>query len=392
MQNQKNGRNGEPERLLTYLNGHCKSLPVPATARVIGVLPGNGIGPEIIDASLRVLTAVQERLHLRFEVRSGGPIGDDAEARSDKSLPDSVAGFCAEVLDRGGAILNGPGGGRYVYDLRRRFDLFCKLIPIRPWPQLGRAGKISGLHLHDVDVLIVRDNVGGVYQGQWTDQLTAEGRLAEHAFSYSESQVYRLLEIAARAAAGRRGRLHVILKEGGVPGISALWRDVGKALAQKFNVEAVCMNVDLAAYQLIQQPQIFDVIAAPNLFGDILADLAGVLLASRGTTFSGNFDCQGRGVYQTNHGCAHDLKGTDKANPAGQILSLAMLLRESFGLGAAARLIENSLAEAWRQGWRTEDLAEPGCRVVGTCAMTDEIVRQVFQLAEQSHETRSAAR
>src|SRR5579871_5038026 len=115
------------------------------------------------------------------------------------------------------------------------------------------------------------------------------------------------------------------------------------------------MNVDLAAYEIIQNPGRFDVIVASNLFGDILADICGVLVSSRGVTFSGNFDPLGHGVYQTNHGCAHDLAGTDTANPGGQILSLAMLLRESFGLDEAATLIETSLAAVWRAGWRTSD-------------------------------------
>src|SRR5207245_1461202 len=115
----------------------------------------------------------------------------------------------------------------------------------------------------------------------------------------------------------------------------------------------------------------FDVIVTPNLAGDILADIAGVLVSSRGVTFSGNFDAQGHGVYQTNHGCAADLAGTDTANPAGQFLSLAMLLRESFALDRAAGLVERALAEVWRAGWRTADLAEPGCRVIGTQAITE---------------------
>jgi 3-isopropylmalate dehydrogenase len=142
------------------------------------------------------------------------------------------------------------------------------------------------------------------------------------------------------------------------------------------------MNVDLAAYELIQNPTHFDVIATPNLFGDILADVTGVLVSSRGVTFSGNFDAHGHGVYQTNHGCAHDLAGTDTANPAGQILSLAMLLRESFGLDEAAALVEKSLAEVWRAGWRTADLAEPGCHILGTKAMAKKVAEQVLRSAD----------
>jgi 3-isopropylmalate dehydrogenase len=198
--------------------------------------------------------------------------------------------------------------------------------------------------------------------------------------------------VAARASAARRGQLHVVIKDGGVPSMSSLWRDVGSAAAQKYGVEVAFMNVDLVAYELIQNARRFDVIVAPNLFGDVLADLAGVLVSSRGVTFSGNFNAQGHGVFQTNHGSAYDLAGTDVPNPAGQILSLAMLLRESFGLDGAAALIEKSLADVWRQRFRTADLAEPGCQILGTAAMTAQIVRQILRSSENapSHETCAA--
>ena len=151
------------------------------------------------------------------------------------------------------------------------------------------------------------------------------------------------------------------------------------AAARDYGVRAEFINVDFAVYELIQHPSRFDVVVAPNLFGDILADLAGVLLSSRGVTFSGNFDPRGHAVYQTNHGCARDLAGADVANPGGQILSLAMLLRESFGLSSAAALIERSLAEVWSQGWRTADVAEPGSRILGTQSIVARVVEQVLR-------------
>jgi 3-isopropylmalate dehydrogenase len=217
--------------------------------------------------------------------------------------------------------------------------------------------------------------------------------VAEHSFQYSEFEVQRIVEVAARAAADRRGGLHIIVKDGGIPGMTALWREIGGAAAHKHGIEAAFMNVDLVAYELIQNAARFDVIVAPNLFGDVLADIAGVLVSSRGVTFSGNFNAQGHGVFQTNHGSAYDLAGTDTANPAGQILSLAMLLRESFGLQHAAMLIEKSLAEVWRLGYRTADLSEPGCQILSTSAMTDRIAQQILRSPEikASHETCAAA-
>ena len=373
-------------RLASFLPGNSLGLPaIRFPARLlIGILEGTGIGPQVISATLRVLKSVEQVMNLKFEVRHGGLIGEKAVASCGKWLPEDTMEFCADIFQADGAILNGPGGGRYVYDLRRRFDLFCKFVPVRPVPELARAGRIAPQFLKNVDLLIVRDNTGGVYQGQWGARATDKGRFAEHSFSYSEAEVHRLVEVAARAAACRKGKLHIIVKEGGIPTVTALWRDVGGAVARRHGVKAAFMNVDLAAYELIQNPAQFDVIAAPNLFGDILADVTGVLVSSRGVTFSGNFDAHGHGVYQTNHGCAHDLADTDTANPAGQILSLAMLLRESFGLDEAAALVEKSLAAAWRAGWRTADLAEPGCRILGTKAMADKVVEQVLRSAEIS--------
>jgi 3-isopropylmalate dehydrogenase len=383
-ENQLESKKRGAVRLASYLSGvepKLASISPPARP-LIGVLEGTGIGPTVITAALLVLKSVEQVCGLKFEVRFGGLIGEDAIEEHGQWLPDDTVAFCADVFHLGGAILNGPGGGRYVYDLRRRFDLFCKFVPVQPSPELAHAGRIFPQALRDVDMLVIRDNTGGVYQGQWGDRATDKGRVAEHSFQYSEPEVHRLLEVAARAATHRRGNLHIIVKDGGVPTITALWRDVGNAVARRHGIEAKFMNIDLAAYEVIQNPTRFDVIAAPNLFGDILADICGVLVSSRGVTFSGNFDPQGHGVYQTNHGCAHDLAGMDVANPSGQILSLAMLLRESFGLAAAAALIEKSLAATWRAGWRTADIAEPGCRIVGTTVLAEKVAEQVLRSAE----------
>jgi 3-isopropylmalate dehydrogenase len=374
-----------PAKLLGYLTG--KDAVADGRRPPIGIIEGRGIGPQVIAAALEVLSSVERAMGIHFDVQYCRRAGKDAALPWGPRLPDDVAGFCARIFQSGGAILHGPEGGRYVYDLRRRFDLFCKFVPIRPWPELARTSRLVPKHLRGVDILIVRDNTGGVYQGEWGEQATAEGRVAEHAFRYSEAEIRRLVEAASRAAASRRGILHVITKENGVPTVSALWRDVAGPVAAKHGIDAAFMNADLAAYELIQNSPRFDVIVAPNLFGDILADIAGVLVSSRGVTFSGNFNSQGHGTYQTNHGCAQDLAGADTANPAGQILSLAMLLRESFGLTEAAALIESSLAEVWRQGCRTADLAEPGCTILGTKAMGERVALKILRSSEpkQSH-------
>ncbi len=358
-------------------NGECRGRGVGNRLPPIGVLGGTGIGPEVMGAALRVLAAIEPPNGGSWPVRWHGRVGEPTRLREGQHLSDAISGFCEEVFSAGGAVLSGPGGGRYVYELRRRFDLFCKLVPIRPWPQLAGAGCVRPQHTANVDILIVRDNAAGVYQGTWCEELSAGARSAEHRFGYTEPEVRRLVEVAARAAAGRRGRLSVVVKDGGIPTVSALWRDVAAAVAREHGVEAKLVNVDLAAYQIVQHPREFDVVVAPNLFGDVLADVAGVLLRSRGLGVSGNLAADGRAVYQTNHGCAHDLAGLDRANPVGQILALAMLLRESMGLEGEADQIERSVVAAWEAGWRTADLAEPGCRVVGTQEMADRIAAAV---------------
>ena len=388
-----NGPERNRARLVSYLGGMDHTPPAASVRPLIGVLEGTGIGSEVIGSALQVLAAVGQVTGINFEIRRGALIGEDALTHFGQWLPEEVVEFCSEVFRLSGAILSGPGGGRYVYDLRRRFDLFSKFVPIEPWPQLASAGRMVPHYLQGVDILLIRDNIGGVYQGEGSQRITDRGKVAEHSFSYSEWEVQRIVEVAARAAADRRGSLHVVIKDGGIPGMSALWRDVGTAAARKHGVETAFINVDLAAYELIQNAARFDVIVAPNLFGDILADIAGVLVSSRGVTFSGNFNAEGHGVFQTNHGSAHDIAGTDAANPAGQILSLAMLLRESFGLQQAAEIIETSLAEVWRQGFRTADLAEPGCEILGTNAITERFVQQILRAPEVecSHETCATA-
>jgi 3-isopropylmalate dehydrogenase len=350
---------------------------------VVGVLKGEGVGSEVISASLSVLTALESVGELRFELRNGGVIGTEAEAQCGKPLSAEVVEFCRGIFADGGAILSGPGGGRFVYDLRREFDLFCKISPLRTCPALISDNHLKPEYVQGLDVLLVRENVAGLYQGRWQESSGQNGeRKAEQSFSYTEPDVRRILTVAARIAAQRRGLLHVAVKEGGVPAITKLWRDCALEVARDTSVQCQLLNIDLAVYRLVQHPQEFDVMVSSNLFGDILADLGGVLLGSRALSFSGNFSSAGAAVYQTNHGAAYDLAGKNQANPAGQIYSLAMLLRENFRLTREADLIEAALAEVWRQGCRTADLIHDG-NPIGTSEMGERVAAQVLRLARQ---------
>jgi 3-isopropylmalate dehydrogenase len=214
-----------------------------------------------------------------------------------------------------------------------------------------------------------------------------------HEFGYAEHEVRRLMNVAARLAALRERRLSVVVKRSGLPELSALWLGVAEDAARAHNVQLSVLDVDYAAYQLIARPGDFDVVAVANCFGDILADLGGLVMGSRGVTYGASYALGGAAVYQTNHGAAHDLTGRDVANPGGQILALAMLLMESFGLAEAAALLVASLRTAWCEGWRTADIATPGCKVVGTRKMGEVLQRTIVrQFAQQGrHGCTSAA-
>jgi len=349
---------------------------------VIGVLPGEGVGPEVIGCALEVLRSVAQTERLRFEVRQGSVIGRAAEQVGGAALSHEVIAFCEAVFAAGGAILNGPGGGRYVYDLRKRFDLFFKISPLQIVNGVADASRLKPDALRGLDILVARETTGGIYQGVWHERgSSAAGRSAEQAFGYSELQVSRFLQASARLARARRGDLTVVWKEAGLPSISALWRRCAEETAARLDVRLRLVDVDLMAYRLIQEPASFDVIAAPNLMGDVLGDLGAVLLGSRGLSFGGTYGPSREAVYQTNHGAAHDLAGTDRANPAGQVLALAMMLRESFALYRAAQAVEEAVRWVWDAGWRTADVVAGGTRVVGTREMGRRIADRVRQTA-----------
>ncbi|HKH41643.1 MAG TPA: isocitrate/isopropylmalate family dehydrogenase [Solirubrobacterales bacterium] len=333
-----------------------RSQPRPH-APLIGALRGEGIGTEVVGAALEVLRRLEDSGGRPVTVELGGPIGKQAERETGAVLPEDVLRFCEDVLRRGGAILTGPGGGRYVYELRRRLGLFMKVSPIDSNLGLAAASPLRPESLLGVNMLMVRENLGGIYQGSSTAAPAGDGgSLVEHRFSYRESDVRRFLSAAARLAASRRGELVVVVKQAGLPGFADLWRGVAQEVCGEPGVETSFVDIDLMAYRVVERPHTFDVVAASNLFGDILGDLAAVLLGSRALSFGASYDERGAGVYQTNHGGAHDIAGAGRANPAGQILSLAALLRESLGLGREAWALEEGVRIVLREGGTTDDL------------------------------------
>jgi 3-isopropylmalate dehydrogenase len=315
------------------------------------------------------------------DVRTGGPIDVTAQHQVGSDLTGAVVEFCQEVFDLGGAILCGPGGGRFVYDLRTRLKLYCKLIPLRPWRALKDTGPLRPERLEGVDIVVVRENVSGLYFGSWGIVSQSDNcRVAYHHSSYREDEVERILTVALALARQRRNKLDVITKPGGIPAISQLWQEKLQELNHDEGVATRVLEIDNAAYQLIAHPEDFDVVACPNLFGDVLGDCGSLLLGSRGLSFSGNFGGCGCAVYQTAHGAAWPLAGIDRANPIGQICSLAMMLRESCDLPVAAEAIEQAIELTLARGVRVADIASPGCRVVGTREMGRRICESLLEV------------
>jgi 3-isopropylmalate dehydrogenase len=333
---------------------------------LIGVLQGEGIGPDIIQICLKLLDTIQSSTNIKFEIRVGGDIGKIATSKHGVALTDEVKAFCSEIFTHNGVLFCGPGGDRFVYDLRKEFNLFCKIAPIMPMMSIVSDGPINENRVHSANMLIIRENLAGIYQGEFGFD-DPEQNQAWQRFSYNKTHIANILAVSKQAASRRKKNVAIITKPGGVPTISALWEDVAEMVFSDSNVAYTILEVDNACYQIIASPQNYDVIVAPNLFGDVIGDVAALLLGSRGMSFSANYSKDlMASVYQTSHGAAHDLKGKDLANPIGQILSLAMLLEQSFMLGRIAVAIRDAIDQVLSKNVRPFDLANNNSTIVGT--------------------------
>lgn len=352
-------------RLVETLHVPCPAYD-PASVHHVGIFMGEGVGPEVVPVAAALLEVLAKAGPRRFELHEGGLIGLPAKQLYGSSLSPEVTKFAGEIFDRGGALFCGPGGDRFVYEIRREFDLYCKFTPIEPLVELRQAGQVRPEVVASADIIAIREGMGGIYQGSWEEADIDGDRVARHRFEYRESMVRRIVDVAIKLATSRRGRIHVVLKPGGIPSISSMWRRVAQEMTEEAGIALAEVEIDNAVFQLIANPGQFDVVLSPNMFGDVLADCAALLLASRGLSYSGNFNDRGNGVYQTGHGAARDISGKDVANPIGQILSLGMMLRESFCWPEADAALRQAVRETLRQGHCTGDIAMPGHVVVGT--------------------------
>ena len=350
----------------------------------IAILPGDGIGPEIMAEAVKVLDLLQSAhgLSATLEQAHVGGAGYDAHGHP---LPEETLA----VARSADAILLGSVGGpqweklerhlrpeQGLLGLRSELSLFSNLRPAILYPQLADASTLKSEVVSGLDIMIVRELTGGIYFGEprGIRQLQNGESQGYNTLVYSESEIERIGRSAFEIARKRSGRLCSVDKAN-VLEVSELWRQVITRLGEEYSdVELSHMYVDNAAMQLVREPKQFDVIVTGNMFGDILSDAAAMLTGSIGMLPSASLDSNGKGMYEPIHGSAPDIAGQDVANPLATILSVAMMLRYSLNEAALADRVEAAVGTVLDSGLRTADITTEGMQTVGTSAMGDAVV------------------
>lgn len=350
----------------------------------ITLLPGDGIGPEIMAVTVSVLKQVGQQLDLTFDFQEA-LIGGVAIDATGNPLPDETL----EICKSSDAVLLAAIGG-YKWDnlprhqrpetgllgLRAGLNLFANLRPATILPQLVDASSLKREVVEGVDIMVVRELTGGIYFGQPKGIFTTESgeKRGVNTMAYTESEIDRIGRVAFETAQKRGGKLCSVDKAN-VLDVSQLWRDRMSDLANEYSdVELSHLYVDNAAMQLIRWPKQFDTIVTGNLFGDILSDAAAMLTGSIGMLPSASLGADGPGVYEPVHGSAPDIAGQDKANPIAQVLSAAMMLRYGLDQPEAATRIEKAVMTVLDQGKRTGDIMSEGMTLVGCQEMGDALM------------------
>ncbi len=371
------------------------------TSYRVCLLPGDGIGPEIIAEAVKLLDAVGEAYGVEFSCEEhliGGcaidatrAAGDPATALPAETLAAAKASDAVLLAAVGGPKWDGAAPGeprpeQGLLAIRKELGLYLNLRPVRVYRALRDASPLRPELLEDVDVLIVRELTGGIYFGahERTENVPgagaggAPGTFCRDQMDYSEYEVERVVRWAFEAAARRpKARVHSVDKAN-VLETSRLWREVTHRVAAGYpQVEACDMLVDNCAMQLVANPGQFDVLVTENTFGDILSDEASMLTGSLGMLASASLGGDGAALYEPSHGSAPDIAGLGVANPLAQLLSVELMLRYSFGMDEAADRVAGAVEAVLDAGWRTGDIAGPSTppdRVLGTSAMGDKVV------------------
>ncbi len=338
----------------------------------IAVLPGDGIGPEVVAHTTQLLSVIAEKNGHEFTFIEGLIGGIAIDESGDPLPPETI-----EICEKADAILLGAVGGpkwsdptaniqpeRGLLDLRQHFGLFANLRPVKTYPALAEHAPLRAELLEDVDILFVRELVSGIYFGERREQ--GEGDESYDTMRYTRAQVEQVANVAFRAAQGRRQKLCSVDKAN-VLASMRLWRRTVLEVHEEYeDVELEHLLVDAATMHLLTRPGSFDVIVAGNMFGDILSDEASVLAGSLGMLPSASLRSDQFGLYEPVHGSAPDIAGQGKANPIGMFLSAAMLLRYSLQLHGEAEAIEFAIDAVLADGLRTADIASDGFAAVST--------------------------
>lgn len=348
------------------------------------ILPGDGIGPEIVTEAEKVLNAVTKKCGIELELDHGliGGAGLESERNP---LPAATLDKCRAA----DAILLGAVGDpkwdgierhlrpeQGLLTLRQELDLFGNLRPAILYPQLASASSLKDEIVSGLDLLIVRELTGGIYFGEPRGIRTLENgeRQGYNTYVYKESEIRRIAHVAFQAAQKRSKKVCSVDKAN-VLEVTVLWREIMNEVGKEYpDVELSHMYVDNASMQLIRAPKQFDVVVTGNMFGDILSDAAAMLTGSIGMLPSASLNSSGQGMYEPCHGTAPDIAGQGIANPLAQILSAAMMLRYSLAEAAAADLIEAAVSKVLDKGLRTVDIYSTGMTKVSTSEMGDAVL------------------
>lgn len=353
-------------------------------SKKILILPGDGIGPEIMQHVARLLEAIGDTrgVALELEQRLVGGAAIDAEGAplSEDTL--------AAARDADAVLLGAVGGPKWdglpmlerpergLLGLRSGLGLFANLRPAILFPQLAEASSLKPELVAGLDILILRELTGGIYFGEprGVETLADGTRRGFNTYVYSEPEIRRIARMGFETARRRSGRLCSVDKAN-VLEVTALWREIVEEVSGEFpDVELSHMYVDNAAMQLVRAPKQFDVIVTGNMFGDILSDAAAMLTGSLGMLPSASLNESGQGMYEPVHGTAPDIAGRNLANPLATILSVAMMFRHSLDEAAVADDLEGAVGDVLDAGLRTADIVAAGAEPVGTDAMTDAVI------------------
>ncbi|MCL4459564.1 MAG: 3-isopropylmalate dehydrogenase [Chloroflexi bacterium] len=366
----------------------------------IAVLPGDGIGPEVVAEGLKVLQAVGARFQHQFECQEA-PVGGGAIDKHGLPLPPQTLALVEESQ----AVLFGAVGGpqwddpraavrpeQALLELRKGLGLFANIRPVKLLPTLEHVSTLKPEVIAGVDLVVVRELTGGLYFGRPSEiRHTKEGRQAVDTLSYTGGEIERIIRFAFELARSRRKKVTSVDKAN-VLSSSRLWRQIAMELAPQYpDIVLQHMLVDACAMQLVRHPTDFDVIVTENMFGDILTDEAAMLAGSMGMLPSASLGSSPTsadtlsstgirlrfGLYEPIHGSAPDIAGRDTANPIATILSVALLLRYSLGLFVEAEVVEKAVGAVLAEGYRTADIMEEGEHLVGTGAMGSLIAEEV---------------